>query len=89
MIVRRLSSLGSIGGGGGGQQSFYGNQLVEKYASLKTTKVTLLQLLAFGRHMNEHKLLKSANYVKKELAVRIGTSPIASQSLSDIMFSVV
>lgn len=54
--------------------SFYGNRWVEQYAEQETRKVTLGQLMAFGRFMNQWKLLKSANYVKHELAVRIGTS---------------
>jgi hypothetical protein len=51
---------------------FYGNRSVEQYACIETKRVTLRQLIAFGKHMNELKLLKSANYVKKELAVRLG-----------------
>ena len=47
---------------------------MEQYAEQETRKVTLGQLMAFGRFMNQWKLLKSANYVKHELAVRIGTS---------------
>ena len=52
---------------------FYNNRLVEQYASVETKKITLNQLMAFGRHMNEHKLLKSGNYVRKELCVRLGS----------------
>jgi hypothetical protein len=54
--------------------SFYSNRIIEQYASIETKKVTINQLIAFGRHMNEHKLLKSANYVKHELCVRLGES---------------
>jgi hypothetical protein len=59
---------------GRGTEGFYQNQQVEQYAAVKTKKVTLFQLLAFGRHMTELKLIKSANYVRQELAVRIGNA---------------
>ncbi|KNE57760.1 hypothetical protein AMAG_04613 [Allomyces macrogynus ATCC 38327] len=44
---------------------------VDTYARQEPTRVTLRQLVYFGRHMSEHKLLKSANYLRTELPVRL------------------
>jgi hypothetical protein len=53
------------------QPNFYQNAIVEKYAANETQRVTLRQLTVFGRHLTEEKLLKSANYVREELSVRL------------------
>lgn len=52
-------------------QSFYQNRILEQYASQETKRVTLRQLTVFGRTLTMEKLLKSANYVRTELPVRL------------------
>ncbi|EKM80070.1 hypothetical protein AGABI1DRAFT_72910 [Agaricus bisporus var. burnettii JB137-S8] len=53
------------------QSTFYQNRHLETYISKTTQRLTLRQLVFFGRHMNEERLIKSANYVRTELPVRI------------------
>ncbi|TPX69955.1 hypothetical protein SpCBS45565_g02073 [Spizellomyces sp. 'palustris'] len=53
------------------QPNFYHNRILEQYASQETKRVTLRQLTVFGRTLTEEKLLKSANYVRAELPVRL------------------
>ncbi|KAF9534300.1 alpha-ketoacid dehydrogenase kinase N-terminal domain-containing protein [Crepidotus variabilis] len=50
---------------------FYQNKQLELYASKQASRLTLRQLVFFGRKMNEDRLMKSANYVRTELPVRI------------------
>ncbi|KIM90835.1 hypothetical protein PILCRDRAFT_94521 [Piloderma croceum F 1598] len=50
---------------------FYQNRQLELYASKEAKRLTLRQLVFFGRSMDEDRLIKSANYVRTELAVRI------------------
>lgn len=50
---------------------FYQNRQLELYASKQAKRLSLRQLLFFGRAMNEDRLIKSANYVRTELPVRI------------------
>ncbi|KAI0774285.1 alpha-ketoacid dehydrogenase kinase [Fomes fomentarius] len=50
---------------------FYQNRQLEAYASKPATRLTLRQLVFFGRSMNEERLIKSANYVRTELPIRI------------------
>ncbi|KAL1727534.1 branched-chain alpha-ketoacid dehydrogenase [Schizophyllum commune] len=50
---------------------FYQNKQLEAYASKETKRLTLRQLVFFGRSMNIERLLTSANYVRTELPVRI------------------
>uniref|UniRef100_D8PNK5 Protein-serine/threonine kinase n=1 Tax=Schizophyllum commune (strain H4-8 / FGSC 9210) TaxID=578458 RepID=D8PNK5_SCHCM len=50
---------------------FYQNKQLEAYASKETKRLTLRQLVFFGRSMNTDRLLTSANYVRTELPVRI------------------
>ncbi|ORZ16997.1 branched-chain alpha-ketoacid dehydrogenase [Absidia repens] len=50
---------------------FYMNKVLDKYASQKATPVTLRQLLFYERHRTKKRLLTSANYVRKELPIRI------------------
>ncbi|KAL5636944.1 hypothetical protein ACGC1H_000800 [Rhizoctonia solani] len=54
----------------GGLQ-FYRNKHMEVYAAKPAHRLSLRQLLFFGRQMNEERILKSANYVRTELPVRI------------------
>ncbi|KAI0832432.1 alpha-ketoacid dehydrogenase kinase N-terminal domain-containing protein [Trametes gibbosa] len=50
---------------------FYQNKQLEALASRPATRLTLRQLVYFGKYMNEDRLIKSANYVRTELPVRI------------------
>ncbi|EMD40722.1 hypothetical protein CERSUDRAFT_111301 [Gelatoporia subvermispora B] len=50
---------------------FYQNRQLELYAAKEAQRLTLRQLVFFGRNMNEERLIKSANYVRTELPVRI------------------
>ncbi|KXN89614.1 [3-methyl-2-oxobutanoate dehydrogenase [lipoamide]] kinase, mitochondrial [Leucoagaricus sp. SymC.cos] len=50
---------------------FYQNRQLELYAAKEAQRLTLRQLVFYGRHMNEERLIKSANYVRTELPVRI------------------
>ncbi|KAJ3182258.1 hypothetical protein HDU85_003300 [Gaertneriomyces sp. JEL0708] len=54
-----------------GKPSFYQNRVLEQYAAQETKRVTLRQLTVFGRTLTEDKLIKSANYVRAELPVRL------------------
>ncbi|GJJ07474.1 hypothetical protein Clacol_001676 [Clathrus columnatus] len=54
-----------------GPLHFYQNKQLELYASRKVHPLTLRQLVFFGKSMNEERLIKSANYVRTELPVRI------------------
>ncbi|KAF9457009.1 branched-chain alpha-ketoacid dehydrogenase [Collybia nuda] len=50
---------------------FYQNRQLELYASKEAKRLTLRQLVFFGRSMDRDRLIKSANYVRTELPVRI------------------
>ncbi|PWZ00551.1 hypothetical protein BCV70DRAFT_160166 [Testicularia cyperi] len=52
---------------------FYLNKVLEQWAAKPATRMTLRQLIFFGRSMgrDREKILKSANYVRQELPVRI------------------
>lgn len=50
---------------------FYRNKILDEYVQQRTTPITLRQLLFYERHMNTERLLISANYVRKELPIRI------------------
>ncbi|KAI5125005.1 hypothetical protein M0805_007429 [Coniferiporia weirii] len=50
---------------------FYQNRQLELYAAKETKRLTLRQLVFFGRAMNEERLIKAANYVRSELPIRI------------------
>ncbi|KAJ3323719.1 hypothetical protein HDV06_001449 [Boothiomyces sp. JEL0866] len=52
---------------------FYKNRILEKYAAKNPVPVTLRQLTVFGRTeaLNEEKLMRSANYLREELPVRL------------------
>ncbi|KAJ7682775.1 alpha-ketoacid dehydrogenase kinase N-terminal domain-containing protein [Mycena polygramma] len=50
---------------------FYQNKQLELYAAKEANRLTLRQLVFFGRSMDEDRLIKSANYVRTELPVRI------------------
>ncbi|KAJ7498894.1 branched-chain alpha-ketoacid dehydrogenase [Mycena latifolia] len=50
---------------------FYQNKQLELYAAKEANRLTLRQLIFFGRAMDQDRLIKSANYVRTELPVRI------------------
>ncbi|KAF9221992.1 alpha-ketoacid dehydrogenase kinase [Gyrodon lividus] len=50
---------------------FYQNRQLDHYAAKEAHRLTLRQLVFFGRQMDEDRLIKSANYVRTELPVRI------------------
>ncbi|KAG0211480.1 hypothetical protein BGX28_007841 [Mortierella sp. GBA30] len=52
-------------------QHFYQNRILDPYINQAVNPITLRQLVFFGRNMQEDKLLKSANYVRTELPVRL------------------
>lgn len=53
------------------RQHFYQNKTLDSYFSQDPTPLTLRQLLFYERHCNTERLLKSANYVRTELPIRI------------------
>ena len=50
---------------------FYRNKILDEYVQQQTTPITLRQLLFYERQLNTERLLKSANYVRRELPIRI------------------
>ncbi|RKP34707.1 branched-chain alpha-ketoacid dehydrogenase [Dimargaris cristalligena] len=50
---------------------FYQNRVLDHYLSQPVKKITLRQLVVFGRHVTEERLLLSANYIRSELPVRL------------------
>ncbi|CEP12560.1 hypothetical protein [Parasitella parasitica] len=52
-------------------QHFYMNKTLDTYYSQSPTPLTLRQLIFYERHCNTERLLKSANYVRSELPIRI------------------
>ena len=49
---------------------FYSNHVVDLYLK-DTDKVTLRQLIVYGRSITSEKLIKSANYVRTQLPIRL------------------
>ncbi|OMH79796.1 [3-methyl-2-oxobutanoate dehydrogenase [lipoamide]] kinase, mitochondrial [Zancudomyces culisetae] len=52
-------------------KKFYTNNILEEYTRKQIKKVTVRQLVHYGRSITEAKLLASANYVRTELPVRL------------------
>ncbi|CAG8553282.1 15721_t:CDS:1 [Dentiscutata erythropus] len=52
-------------------QHFYQNRILDQYASQPITPITLRQLIVFGRNLTEERIVKSGNYVRSELPIRI------------------
>lgn len=50
---------------------FYQNKIIEEYALQPVNPSTLRQFIFFGRQMNEERLITSANWVRKELLIRL------------------
>ncbi|ORX83202.1 alpha-ketoacid dehydrogenase kinase [Basidiobolus meristosporus CBS 931.73] len=53
------------------QAHFYNNRVLDKYLVQPTRKLTLRQLVFYGRHLTEDRVINSGNYVRTELPVRI------------------
>ncbi|PIA17417.1 alpha-ketoacid dehydrogenase kinase [Coemansia reversa NRRL 1564] len=62
------------------QQKFYENRILDRFTAQEPKKVSLRQLVLFGRQLTEDKLLASANYVRSELPVRL------AHRISDFQF---
>jgi pyruvate dehydrogenase kinase 2/3/4 len=52
-------------------QHFYNNRVLDTYAYQPVNTVTLRQLIVFGRNITKERLLKSGNYVRTELPIRL------------------
>ncbi|KAI9217825.1 hypothetical protein BC828DRAFT_360706 [Blastocladiella britannica] len=50
---------------------FYESRVLAQYALHPPTRVTLRQLVHIGRHLSAAKLVKSANYLRTELPIRL------------------
>ncbi|KAI8326346.1 alpha-ketoacid dehydrogenase kinase, partial [Martensiomyces pterosporus] len=59
---------------------FYENRILDRYTAQEPKKITLRQLVLFGRQLTEDKLVASANYVRSELPVRL------AHRISDFQF---
>ncbi|KAI9595784.1 branched-chain alpha-ketoacid dehydrogenase [Syncephalis fuscata] len=53
------------------RQHFYRNRVLERYADRPVHPVTIRQLVFFGRTLDDDKLIRSANYVRTEIPVRL------------------
>ncbi|KAF8482785.1 alpha-ketoacid dehydrogenase kinase N-terminal domain-containing protein [Russula ochroleuca] len=65
---------------------FYQNRQLELYATREAKRLSLRQLVFYGRFMSEERLIKSANYVRTELPVRIAHR---IRDLQDLPYTVV
>ncbi|KAH6559955.1 hypothetical protein BASA50_006664 [Batrachochytrium salamandrivorans] len=61
--------------------NFYHNRVLEQYAEQQVQRVTLRQLSVFGRNFNLEKVLRSANYIRTELSVRLAHRIVRFQQL--------
>ncbi|OZJ02136.1 hypothetical protein BZG36_04796 [Bifiguratus adelaidae] len=52
-------------------QHFYESRVLDKYLTTSVSPITLRQLIFVGRNLNEERLIKSANYVRSEIATRL------------------
>ncbi|KAG2171662.1 hypothetical protein INT43_008042, partial [Umbelopsis isabellina] len=52
-------------------KSFYHNEVLDRYVEQSVNPNTVRQLVFFGRHMTDDRLIKSANYVRKEITIRL------------------
>ncbi|KAG0200089.1 hypothetical protein BGX28_006759 [Mortierella sp. GBA30] len=53
------------------EQHFYQSRILDPYVNQPVNPITLRQLVFFGRNMQADKLIKSANYVRTELPIRL------------------
>ncbi|KAI9136516.1 hypothetical protein BKA69DRAFT_1103591 [Paraphysoderma sedebokerense] len=68
-------------------QQFYQNRVLDPYVNKEPKRVTLRQLVTFGRNMNEDKLLRSANHIRHELPVRLAHRIRSFQHLPFILIT--
>jgi len=66
-FYRHSSSMAAVSQ----QPTFHQNQILDKFLREEEKKLTMKQLISFGRKMTFQKLLLSANYVRKELPIRL------------------
>lgn len=52
-------------------QHFYHSRILDQYVSQPANKINLRQLIVFGRNLTEERIIKSGNYVRTELPIRI------------------
>ncbi|KXN73972.1 alpha-ketoacid dehydrogenase kinase [Conidiobolus coronatus NRRL 28638] len=52
-------------------RQFYFNRVLDTYAKQDLNILTLRQLVFFGRNLSQEKILTSANYVRRELPIRL------------------
>ncbi|CAG8539055.1 15827_t:CDS:1, partial [Acaulospora colombiana] len=52
-------------------QHFYQNRILDQYVSQPANKITLRQLIVFGRNLSEERIIRSGNYVRTELPIRL------------------
>jgi hypothetical protein len=67
------------------KRSFYQNDELESYANRPSKRVTIRQLTVFGRSLTQEKLIKSANYLRQELPVRLAHRIVDFQRLPFIV----
>jgi len=67
-------------------QHYYQNTVLMDWSKRTPHPVTLRQLAAFGKALNEDKIISSANFVRHELPVRIA---LKLRELQDLPFNVV
>ncbi|CCH42653.1 pyruvate dehydrogenase kinase isozyme 1,mitochondrial [Wickerhamomyces ciferrii] len=67
-------------------QHYYQNTVLMNWAQRTPHPVTLRQLAAFGKALNEEKIISSANFVRLELPIRIA---LILRDLQDLPFNVV
>jgi pyruvate dehydrogenase kinase 2/3/4 len=52
-------------------KNFYHNEVLDRYVEKSVNPNTIRQLVFFGRHMTDDRLIQSANYVRKEITIRL------------------
>lgn len=67
-------------------QHYYQNTVLLDWCGRNTHPVTLKQLAAYGKALNEEKVISSANFVKLELPIRIS---IKLKEMQELPFNVV
>ncbi|KAF7965981.1 hypothetical protein HWV62_40549 [Athelia sp. TMB] len=71
LVSEQCSKAGHIRHSTATALHFYQNRQLDLYAAKDAKRLTLRQLVFFGRYMDEDRLIKAANYVRTELAIRI------------------
>jgi hypothetical protein len=52
-------------------KSFYHNEVLDRYVDQSVNPNTIRQLVFYGRHMTDDRLIDSANYVRTEITIRL------------------